>query len=338
MIRVAINGFGRIGRVALRVLHERLKTNTTNIELVAINDLSCPEDLAHLLKYDSVHGRFNADVLASKDSLKVDDKTIKIFKAKDPSELPWKDLGIDVVLESTGHFLTRELASKHLTAGARKVLISTPAKTDKDADATICYGVNHDVYEDSMSIISTASCTTNCIAPIAKIINDEFCIKKSLVTTIHSYTRDQNLVDSSHCDKRRSRAAALSMIPTSTGAAKAMALVLPELKGKFEGLAIRVPTPNVSLVDMVCVLEKQVSASYVNEVLETASLGKFKGILGFCKEPLVSIDMNGTSCSSIIDSLCTMVVDKDTVKILSWYDNEYGFTNRAIDLMELIGK
>jgi len=254
---------------------------------------------------------------------------------QDPANLPWAKLGIDVVLESTGLFLNRDKARKHIEAGAKKVLLSAPAE---GPDATICYGVNNNDYRPDMKIISTASCTTNCIAPIARVLHDELTILKASVTTIHSYTNDQRILDLPHSDKRRARAAALSMIPTGTGAAKAVSLVMPELEGKFQGLAVRVPTPNVSLIDMVCQVEKKTSAKAINELLKNAAeQPKWKGILGYTDEALVSVDMLGTDCSSIVDSLCTQVVDNDLVKIMSWDDNEWGFTNRAIDLMELLG-
>lgn len=336
MIRVAINGFGRIGRVALRIIEERNKLKKSNISVVAINDLAPPKTLAYLLKYDSVHGRFNGDVDLDGTDLLVNGRKIALSKTPDPAELLWGSLGVDVVLEATGFFLTRDKASKHLKAGAKKVLLSAPAKDSPDA--TICYGVNNHVYQSDMKIISTASCTTNCIAPVARVIHDHFNIKKASVTTIHSYTNDQRILDLPHEDHRRARAAALSMIPTTTGAAQAVALVMPELENKFLGLAIRVPTPNVSMIDMVCQVSKNTNIEEVNQALKQAAQGQFKGILGYTDEPIVSVDMLGTDCSSIIDSLCTQVVDKDLVKIMSWYDNEWGFTNRAVDLLELMGK
>jgi glyceraldehyde 3-phosphate dehydrogenase len=333
--RVAINGFGRIGRVALRIIEERRKLGLTNVEVVAINDLAPVDTLAYLLKYDSVHGRFKGDVAFDNQDLLVNGRKITGLSISDPTQLPWGKLGVDVVLESTGLFLSRDKASKHLHAGAKKVLLSAPAN-DKP-DATICYGVNTADYKSSMQIVSTASCTTNCIAPIARVLHDQFTILKASVTTIHSYTNDQRILDLPHSDKRRARAAALSMIPTSTGAAKAVALVMPELEGRFQGLAIRVPTPNVSLIDMVCQVGKKTSAAEVNSCLKQAAAGSFKGILDYCDEPIVSIDMNGTNCSSIVDSLCTQVVDGDLVKVMAWYDNEWGFTNRAVDCLEMLG-
>lgn len=334
-IRVAINGFGRIGRVALRIIEERKKRGATAIDVVAINDLAPLDSLEYLLKYDSVHGRFKGEVATDNTDLVVNGRMISCQKVANPAELPWAKLGIDVVLECTGMFLSRAGGEKHLAAGAKRVLLSAPSK---DApDATICYGVNHKDFRPEMKIVSTASCTTNCIAPVARVLHDRFGVKKASVTTIHSYTNDQRILDLAHEDKRRARAAALSMIPTSTGAAKAVSLVMPELEGRFQGLAIRVPTPNVSLIDMVCQVEKGTSANEVNEVLKDAAFGPLKGILGYSDEPIVSIDMVGTDCSSIVDSLCTQVVDKDLVKVMSWYDNEWGFTNRAIDVLELLG-
>lgn len=333
--KVAINGFGRIGRVVFRILEERRRANKSNATVVAVNDLAKPDDLAYLLKYDSVHGRFNADISFDNNLLLVNDQKIRCTSAREPRDLPWRDLGVDVVLESTGHFLNRDQATKHLDAGARKVLLSAPAK-DKP-DATICFGVNSDEYQSDMKIVSTASCTTNCIAPVARVLHDTFKIKKAFVTTIHSYTNDQRILDLVHEDKRRSRAAALSMIPTTTGAAKAVSLVIPELEGRFQGLAIRVPTPNVSLIDMVCQVEKKTDKEEVNAILEQAARDKFRGIMDYSKEPIVSIDMNGTNCSSIVDSLCTQVIDGDLIKVMSWYDNEWGFGNRAADLIELLG-
>ena len=330
MTGLAINGFGRIGRVALRILLERSKLN-----VVAINDLAPADELAYLLKYDSVHGRLSDDIYAKDNYLYVNNKKIPIFNEKNPANLPWKDLGVNVVLEASGHFLSKEEASQHLIAGAKKVVISAPS-TNNSADATICYGVNNEAYKPNMTVISTASCTTNCIAPIAKILDDNLGIKKALVTTIHSYTNDQNLLDLPHKDKRRSRAAALSLIPTTTGAARAIALVLPNLKNKFDGIAIRVPTPNVSLVDMVVEVQKDTSPEEINTLFEEYSKKSFKNILDISYEPLVSIDFNGTTYSSIVDAKNTMVIDKNLVKVLSWYDNEWGFTSRAIDLLEML--
>lgn len=333
--KVAINGFGRIGRVVLRILEERRRAGKSNAQVVAINDLGSIDDQAYLLKYDSVHGRFNGEVSYDNDVLLVNGQKISVTAKKDPSDLPWREQNIDVVLEATGHFLLKDRAARHLQAGARKVLLSAPAQDRPDA--TICYGINHADYQSHMQIVSTASCTTNCIAPVARVLHDKFRIKKASVTTVHSYTNDQRILDLHHDDKRRSRAAALSMIPTTTGAAKAVALVLPELEGRFQGLAIRVPTPNVSLIDMVCQVEKSTSVSEVNQALEDAARGYLKGIMDYSIEPLVSIDMVGTNCSSIVDSLCTQVVAGDLIKVMAWYDNEWGFGNRAVDCLELLG-
>ncbi len=330
-LRVAINGFGRIGRMVFRAaLKEK------GIEIVAINDLTDAKTLAHLLKYDSVHGTFNAKVEAKNDALVVNGKTIKIYAEKDPAALPWKKEKIDVVLESTGRFTARDKAELHLKAGAKKVIISAPATGE---DITIVMGVNSHLYDPKKhNILSNASCTTNCLAPVAKVLNDNFGIEKGLVTTVHSYTNDQNILDLPHKDLRRARAAAMSMIPTTTGAAKAVSLVLPELKGKLDGMAIRVPTPNVSVVDLVATLSKKADAEKVNAALKKASKGALKGILGFEEEPLVSIDFNGDARSSIVDASCTKVIDGNMVKVLSWYDNECGFSQRVVDLLKLVGK
>jgi glyceraldehyde 3-phosphate dehydrogenase len=328
-LRVAINGFGRIGRIVLRAA-----INDADIEFVAINDLANPATLAHLFNYDSVHGIFNGKVEHNADSLIVNGNVIKILAIRDPSELPWKREKIDVVLESTGLFTARDKAGLHIQAGAKRVVISAPATNE---DITIVMGVNDHLYDPVKHvIISNASCTTNCLAPVAKVLHDAFGIEKGLVTTVHSYTNDQNILDFPHKDLRRARAAALSMIPTTTGAAKAVALVIPELKGKLDGMAIRVPTPNVSVVDFVATLNKETDAVKVNAALKSAAEGPLKGILGFSEEPLVSIDYNGNPLSSIVDSLCTKVIGKNLVKVISWYDNETGFSNRVVDLFRLI--
>ena len=331
-VRVGINGFGRIGRNVLRA-----GVNKEGLEFVAVNDLTDAKTLAHLLKYDSVHGKLQNRVEAKGDSLLVDGKAMKVFAVKDPGQLPWKDLGVDVVLESTGKFTDREGGSKHLQAGAKKVVISAPAK---DPDVSVVLGVNEKDYNPSKhSIISMGSCTTNCLAPIAKILVDEFGVEHGLMTTIHSYTNDQVILDFTHKDLRRARAAGMSMIPTSTGAATAISLVIPELKGKMDGMAIRVPTPNVSVVDLVVDLKKETTAEEVNRVLKSYAEGKLKGILSFCEEPLVSIDFNGNPHSSIVDGPSTKVIGKKMVKILSWYDNEWGFSTRMMELMlYLFGK
>lgn len=329
-LRVAINGFGRIGRSVVRAASQE-----SGIEFVAINDLTDAPTLAHLLKYDSVHGIYPGTVEARGNELIVDGKAIKILAVKSPEELPWKDLKVDIVLESTGLFTAREKAELHLKAGARKVIISAPATNE---DITIVMGVNSHLYDSAKhNIISNASCTTNCLAPVAKILNDSFGIEKGLVTTVHSYTNDQRILDLPHKDLRRARAAALSMIPTSTGAAKAVSLVLPELKGKLDGMAIRVPTPNVSVVDLVATVKKPVDVATVNAALKDAANGPLKGILGFEEQLLVSIDFNGNPNSSTVDANCTKVIDGSMVKVISWYDNEMGFSYRVVDLIKMVG-
>jgi len=325
-IRVGINGFGRIGRNVLRAGLGR-----EGIEFVAVNDLTDAKTLAHLLKYDSVHGKFNAQVEAKGDSIWVDGKEMKVFAQKDPSTLPWKDLKVDAVLESTGKFTDRAGASKHLEAGAKKVVISAPAK---NPDASLVLGVNEGDYDPSKHhILSMGSCTTNCLAPIAKILVDEFGVEYGLMTTIHAYTNDQVILDFPHRDLRRARAAGMSMIPTTTGAAVALSLVIPALKGKMDGMAIRVPTPNVSVVDLVVELQKSTSAQELNQVLKSYAEGKLKGILSFSEEELVSIDFNGNPHSSIVDGPSTKVIGGKLAKIISWYDNEWGFSNRMVDLL-----
>jgi len=328
-LRVAINGFGRIGRMVLRAASEN-----RDLEFVAINDLTDAATLAHLFKYDSVHGIFPGTVEHTSDSLVVNGTAIKIYAVKNPAELPWKADRIDVVLEATGLFTAKEKAEMHIQAGAKKVVISAPATNE---DITIVMGVNEHLYDPQKhSIISNASCTTNCLAPVAKVLHETFGIEKGLVTTVHSYTNDQNILDLPHKDLRRARAAALSMIPTTTGAAKAVSLVLPELKGKLDGMAIRVPTPNVSVIDLVATVSKKTDAASVNEALKAASAGPLKGILGFCEDPLVSVDFNGNALSSIVDASCTKVIGDNLVKVISWYDNEAGFSNRVVDLFKLI--
>lgn len=331
-IKVAINGFGRIGRNVLRAGLTR-----KDLEFVAVNDLTDARTLAHLLKYDSVHGKFGAEVEGKKDAILIDGKEIKVFALKDPGGLPWKDLGVDLVLESTGRFTDREGGSKHLGAGAKKAVISAPAK---DPDVSLVLGVNEKDYDPSRHhIISMGSCTTNCLAPIAKILVDEFGVEYGLMTTIHAYTNDQVILDFPHKDLRRARAAGMSMIPTTTGAATALSLVIPELKGKMDGMAIRVPTPNVSVVDLVVGLKKETTAEGLNKVLKSYAEGKLKGILSFCEEPLVSIDFNGNPHSSIVDGSSTKVIGGKLAKILSWYDNEWGFSNRMAELfLYLFGK
>ena len=330
-IRVGINGFGRIGRNVFRA-----GVNKEGLEFVAVNDLTDAKTLAHLLKYDSVHGKLQNRVEAKGDSLLVDGKAVNVLAQKDPGQIPWKDLGVDVVLESTGRFTDREGGSKHLQAGAKKVVISAPAK---DPDVSVVFGVNENDYIPAKhNIISMGSCTTNCLAPIAKILVDEFGVEHGLMTTIHSYTNDQVILDFPHKDLRRARAAGMAMIPTTTGAATALSLVIPELKGKMDGMSIRVPTPNVSVVDLVVDLKKETTAEEVNRVLKSYAEGKLKGILSFCEEPLVSIDFNGNPHSSIVDGPSTKVIGKKMAKILSWYDNEWGFSNRMAELMLFLFK
>lgn len=324
--RVAINGFGRIGRCFLRA-----SKGYQEFEVVAINDLTDAKTLAHLLKYDSVHGIFAADIKTGEGSITVDGREIKILAMTEPEKLPWKDLGVDIVIESTGRFTDKPSASKHLNAGAKWVIISAPAK---EPDMTVCMGVNEETLDPkNHRIISNASCTTNCLAPVAKVIHNEFKIIKGLMTTIHSYTNDQRILDLPHKDLRRARAAAMNMIPTTTGAAKAVGLVLPELKGKLNGLAIRVPTPNVSVVDLVVEVSKEVTVEEVNGALKKAAEGPMKGILQYSEEPLVSIDLNGNNHSAIVDSKLTMVLEGRMVKVLAWYDNEWGYSSRIRDLI-----
>ena len=330
-VRVGINGFGRIGRNIMRAA-----LGDKNIDFVAVNDLTSAHTLAHLLKYDSVLGNLHAKVEAGADSISVDGDGFKVLSLRDPAQLPWKDLGVDVVFESTGLFTNREGAAKHIDAGAKKVVITAPAKGQ---DLSLVLGVNEDKYDPAKHhIISNASCTTNCLAPLAKVIHQAFGIKKGWMTTIHSYTNDQQLLDLPHKDLRRARAAALSMIPTTTGAAVAVGEVLPELKGKLDGFAMRVPTPNVSVVDLAVLVDKKTSGEDVNAALKAASEGPMKGILQFSTEELVSIDFKGNPHSSIVDAPYTKVMDGDFVKVLSWYDNEWGYSNRCVDLLRLMVK
>ncbi len=328
-IRVAINGYGRIGRSFHRIRHR-----DQDLEIVAINDLTDAKTLAHLLKYDSIHGTFDAEVEVDGDFIIIDGKKIRVFSEPNPSDLPWRELEVDIVLESTGRFRDREGASKHLEAGAKRVVISAPGK---DPDITIVVGVNHEAYDPSKHyIISNASCTTNCLAPVAKVLLENFGIRSGFLTTVHSYTADQRLLDAPHKDLRRARAAALSMVPTTTGAAKAVGLVIPELKGKFNGISIRVPTPDVSLVDFVCVVERDVTADEVNEAFRKAADGELKGILGYTEEELVSVDFVGNSCSAVVDAKSTDVIDGTLVKVLAWYDNEWAYSVRLGDLMKVM--
>ena len=330
-IKVAINGFGRIGRLVFRAGYKR-----NDIEFVAINDLADPKTLAHLLKYDSIHGTLNAAIKAGTNSITVDGKEIKTFAVKDPETLPWKDLGVDVILESTGKFTDRAGAEKHLKAGAKKVVISAPAK---EPDVTFVLGVNQEDYDKSKHhIISMGSCTTNCLAPIVKILHEEFGLEYGLMTTIHAFTNDQVVLDEPHKDLRRARAASLSMIPTTTGAARAIAEVIPEMKGKLDGLAIRVPTPNVSIVDFVATLSRETSKTEINNKLKEYADGPMKGILFCSEEELVSRDFSGNPHSSIVDLPNTTVIGGKMIKILSWYDNEWGFSSRMVELLSFIMK
>jgi glyceraldehyde 3-phosphate dehydrogenase len=332
-INIGINGFGRIGRSVMRAA---LKRPELGINIVAINDLATTEQNAHLLKYDSVHGVLPQTVTSGANALTVGGKEIKVVAHRNPAEIPWSQLGADIVLECTGFFTARDKAELHLKGGAKKVLISAPAKNE---DITIAIGINHQKYDPKLhNIISNASCTTNCLAPVAKVLHESFGIKRGLMTTIHSYTNDQRVLDVAHEDPRRARAAAVSQIPTTTGAAKAIGLVLPELKGKLDGMSIRVPTPNVSCVDLVCELSKETDKDAINAAFKAASEGPLKNVLGFSMEPLVSVDYNGNPLSSIVDGLSTSVLDKTLVKVLSWYDNETGFSNRLLELAKLVGE
>ena len=332
MIRVAINGFGRIGRNFLRCW---LGRENTGLEVVGINDTSDPRTNAHLLRYDSMLGILDADIEADENSITVNGKTIKCVSDRNPLNLPWTEWNIDLVIESTGVFVTEEGASKHIVAGAKKVLITAPGKGGNVG--TYVVGVNAQDYEhDKHNVISNASCTTNCLAPVVKVLNDNFGIIKGTMTTTHSYTGDQRILDASHRDLRRARAAAVNIVPTSTGAAKAVALVIPEMKGKLNGIAMRVPTPNVSVVDLVAQVEKSTIAEQVNDIFKTASEGSMKGVLGYNDLPLVSCDYRGTDVSSIVDASLTMVMGGDMVKIVAWYDNEWGYSQRVVDLAEVV--
>jgi glyceraldehyde 3-phosphate dehydrogenase len=330
-IKVGINGFGRIGRPVFKIALEKFGEDA---EIVLINDMTSPKTLAHLLKYDSTYGVYDGEVSSTENSIIVNGKEIHISAEADPAKIKWGEYGVDVVIESTGRFTSKQAAMKHIEGGAKRVIISAPAK---DEDITIVMGVNEHLYDpEKHIIISNASCTTNCLAPMAKVLHEKFGIVKGLMNTIHSYTNDQRILDQPHEDLRRSRAAALSIIPTTTGAAKAVALVLPELKGKLTGMSLRVPTPTVSVVDLVAELEREVTAEEVNSALKAASENELKGILEFCEEPLVSIDFKGSAYSSIIDALSTMVIQGNMVKVISWYDNEYGYSSRVVDLIKYI--
>lgn len=330
-IKVAINGFGRIGRPFFR-----LAFGNPEIEIVAINGRTNPKLFAHLLKYDSTHGRYDKDVSYDDENIIVEGKKIKVLAKDNPADLPWKELGVDIVLESTGKFKDHDAAYAHITAGAKKVLLSSPGKNE---DLTVVYGVNHQQYDPAKHfIISNASCTTNGMAPVLKVLQNKYGIVKGLMTTVHAYTNDQQILDKSHKDFRRARSAALSIIPTTTGAAKAVALVLPELKGKLNGFALRVPTPNVSVIDLNLMLAKPATAEEINAVLKEASEGELKGVLGYSELPLVSIDYNGETNSGVVDALSTMVVGDDMAKLMIWYDNEWGYSCRILDFILYMGR
>ena len=332
-IRVAINGFGRIGRNVLRAAK---KSGASDIEFVAVNDLTDNDMLAHLLKYDSVHGIYPGEVAVSAEGLTVDGDELKVFSERDPANLPWGELGVEVVVESTGFFRSRDQAAKHLEAGAKKVIISAPAKNE---DVTVVLGVNHETYDpEAHDVISNASCTTNCLAPVVKVLLDSFGFERGLMTTVHAYTNDQALLDVPHSDKRRARAAAMSMIPTTTGAARATSLVIPEVEGKLDGMALRVPTPDVSIVDLVAELGTETTAEAINDAFRAAADGPLAGILAISDEPLVSIDFTGNPHSSIVDGPSTSVIEGRMVKVLSWYDNEWGYSERVVDLVRYVGE
>jgi glyceraldehyde 3-phosphate dehydrogenase len=331
-IRVAINGFGRIGRLVVRAA---LQEGGDDLDFVAVNDLTDNETLAHLFKFDSVHRTWPGEVETCDGGIRIDGKEIRVFAERDPSNLPWAELGVDVVIESTGHFTERSRAAAHLSAGARKVIISAPAKNE---DVTVVLGVNEDDYDaEHHDVISNASCTTNCLAPVVKVLDEAFGFHRGLMTTIHAYTNDQTTLDAPHKDLRRARAAAVSMIPTTTGAARATSLVLPGVKGRIDGMAIRVPTPDVSLVDLTCELESDVTVESVNAAFEAAASGAMAGILGVETRPLVSVDFTGDPRSAIVDAACTAVIDDRMVKVLAWYDNEWGYSCRIVDMARYVG-
>ena len=330
-IKVGINGFGRIGRLTYRALLTKKQ-----IDVVAVNDLTDAKTLAHLFKYDSVHGRFNGEVSADGEYLVINGKKIRVYAEKDPANLPWKDMGVEVVIESTGIFRNREKLNKHISAGAKKVILAVPSDNPADVDATVVLGVNDQILKPGLQFVSNASCTTNCLAPVAKVLNDKFGIKRGLMNTIHSYTNDQIILDAPHKDLRRARAAAVSIIPTKTGAAKAIGLVIPELDGKLDGFSVRVPTPDGSLVDLTCELMKPATKEEVNAAMKEAANGPMKGILEYTEDPLVSCDIIGNTHSAIFDSLLTKVIDKTFVKVVAWYDNEAGYSNRLADMVERI--
>jgi len=329
-VKIGINGFGRIGRLVLR----SIANAKANLDVVAVNDVTDPKTLAHLFRYDSVHGRFGGTAEASGDGIKVNGKPVRVLSSKDPAQLPWKDLGVDIVLESTGLFTERDKAAAHLSAGARKVIISAPAKKE---DLTIVMGVNHQAYDPTKHhVLSNASCTTNCLVPVVKVVLDTFGFERGFMTTVHSYTNDQRVLDLPHKDLRRARAAALNIIPTTTGAAKATALVLPELKGKLDGVSLRVPTADVSVVDLTCVVSQKTDVEAVNAAFRQAAAGPMKGILAVSDEPLVSSDYIGDPHSSTVDAMSTQVIDGTLVHVSSWYDNEMGYAMRCVDLLELV--
>lgn len=330
-VRIGVNGYGRIGRGCIRAAFK----NYPGIEVVAFNSTKDPGTLAHMLKYDSIYGKFDAEVTPEKDALVINGKRVNILADRDPAKLPWGEYGVDIVLEATGVFRSREEAQKHLKNGAKKVIITAPGK---DEDATLLMGVNHENYRSQHQIISNASCTTNCLAPVSKVLNDKFTINKGLMTTVHAYTNDQRILDLAHSDLRRARAAGMSIIPTSTGAAKALGKVLPELSGKMDGFALRVPVPTVSVVDLVVELNREVTATEVNQAFKEAAEGYLKGILDVSDEPLVSADYVGNSYSSIVDSLSTMVTQENMVKVLAWYDNEWAYCCRTLELAAYIGE
>ncbi len=326
-VKVAINGFGRIGRLVYRQT-----LSDPDIDIVAVNDLTDPGSLAHLLKYDSVHGRFPGEIAVNDNIISAGGDSFEVLSQPDPSKLPWKEMGVEIVIESTGFFRTHEKASMHLQSGARKVLLSAPAKGKPGADLTVVFGVNHQLYDPSVhNIVSTASCTTNCLAPVAKVLNDTFGIEKGLMTTIHAYTNDQKILDLPHKDQRRARAAAVNIIPTTTGAAAAVGLVIPQLNGRLDGMAVRVPVKDGSLVDLVCILEKDATEDGINQAMKEAAEGPLKGVLQYSREPLVSCDVIGNPHSSIFDSLVTRTMGPRMVKVLSWYDNEFGYSSRMVD-------
>lgn len=329
-INVAINGFGRIGRLTFKAMLEK-----EQMELVAINDLTNAETLSHLLKYDSVHGKFPGDVSYESDNLIVNGRKIRVYAEKDPSLLPWREHDVDIVVEATGVFRTRDLISKHLEAGAKKILLTVPAKTKDDVDATVVLGVNNEVLKPEHKLLSNASCTTNCLAPVAKVLHERFGIKHGLMNTIHAYTNDQIILDAPHADLRRARAAAMSIIPTSTGAAKAVGLVMPSLSGKLHGMALRVPIPDGSLIDLTVKLNSNVTKEEVNMAMKEAAEGPMKGILQYNEEPIVSVDIIGNRHSSVFDAQLTTIMEGDFVKVVAWYDNEYGYSCRVVDLIEM---